>query len=92
MVTGIDKDDFDRRKDLRCEINEYGIGHRCRDRKVGGECLDAPTDDLFGGPRLEIIAEFGEFIVAELRCCQVGEAHVAHSDSPISAVYGPVSS
>jgi hypothetical protein len=32
-----------------------------------GKRLDAPTDDLFWAPRFEVIAEFGEFFVAELR-------------------------
>ncbi|CAB4930766.1 unannotated protein [freshwater metagenome] len=68
MVAGVDEDNFDCRIDLGGEVDEHSVGHRRRYRKVGRKGFDAPTDDLFRGPRFEVIAEFRKFFVAEFGC------------------------
>ena len=59
------------------------------------EVVDAPLDDLRRGEMLELSVQLGQLFVAVLRQARQWvrfENHVAHSDSPVSATYGPVSS
>ena len=91
-------DDLDGRVDLHGEVDQHGVGHRRGQGQVGGEVVDGPLDDLRRREALELDAELGQVgvgeVVGRLRLAveaigpvpvkTVG-AHVAHSDSPISA-------
>ena len=85
VVAGVDEHDLDGRVDLDGEVDEHGVGHRRGEAEVRGEAVDRPLDDLRRGQALELAVELGQLLVGERPAHLAPDAHVAHSDSPISA-------
>ncbi len=84
VVAGVDEHHLDRRFDPGGDVDEDGVGHRGAEAQVGVEGVDRPAHDGGGRLLLEPLVELGQRVVGQLRCGDLGHAHVAHSEAPIS--------
>jgi hypothetical protein len=100
VVPGVDEDHLNRWVHLDGEINQKCVGHGGSQRKVRPKRVGSPLDDVVSWPALEGLVEVGQLLVGkhfrlktQPRQGNRGVAHqTAHSDSPSSTSYGPVSS
>jgi hypothetical protein len=72
VVSGVEEDHVDARRDLAGEVRQHGVTHRGGDAESLAERRHRPFDDVLGGRELELGAHVGHHLAQLLAGASVG--------------------